>query len=820
MKQRLLQTVSPIEYPKNFVLREFIFQPPTTIPYGEFLSTSTPSILFINSKFSPKEYPKTITAPTSLKKSQVIERHLISQPDLHTPNVDFPPSHSTPIPFLQEPTLFNLDINSFVDKSLTSTDLFMKLHIGRLRGKKYIQEDFKNAFEETKVATKEKTKKLSDEKSFRKEIPLDKFVSGHSFNDKNTNISFFDLIKPLLMPPLETLENQSDLFLPPGKKPYPFQVIGIEKLIKNPQYLLADEMGTGKTVMATLAMRILFQRKKIKKTLILCPVSLIRVWKDHIEDWGFGELITVVAHGQKSQRKISWRSPAHVFITSYDTFRSDIQNANIPDDKKNFDLLIMDEAQYVKNTSSSRHKAIKKINPRIKWAITGTPLENDINDVKAIFSILKPKYIHAEENNPQRIQALIKPLMLRRLKKDVLKDLPPKTHQIIWLSLNQEQRKQYNYIKNFESQKLRKLHEENRITRQHIFSVITKLKQICNFPQDSLTSPKSDTTVDMIEEIASSGNKVIIFSQFIKEGINKLEAIFKPYGVTKLTGDMSPGKRELALEEFKNNPKIPIILMSLKAGGVGLTLTEANYVVHFDQWWNPAIMRQAEDRAHRSGQDKPVTIYELWMENTIEERIYSILQRKKHLAAQVIDSIAEDTPLEELNITTDEWLHQVLEIYPEDKSLEIINTFTKEEHSTQAEEYLKVRNKLYHIDPTQFEQVVAAVFKHWGYPNVIHTGQPSDEGIDVYAERYTSEGKEIAIIQCKRYQNNVSVNQIRELAGAISNMSANVKGYLVTTSDFTNHGKIFAAKSKGKIELINGMELTRLILQFDLEFLL
>ena len=365
------------------------------------------------------------------------------------------------------------------------------------------------------------------------------------------------------------------------------------------------------------------------------------------------------------------------------------------------------------------------------------------------------------------------------------------------------------------------LEKQGQISRPHIFSLIGKLKQVCNFPKGELQSPKATATIDMIEEIVSSGEKAVIFSQYIEEGISKLAKILDGYGIVTLTGKMSDIQRQISIESFRKDPNVFVLLASIKAGGVGITLTEASYVIHFDHWWNPAIMNQAEDRVHRAGQKKPVTIYEFWMEDTIEERIYKLLDQRKALAGHVIDSLA--VPVELEDITVDDWLHKVLQISPEDRDNDKLERVSKPDGTVlnwNAGRIDEVRSSLFKLNPTAFEKLVGEVFSRFGYPHVYHQGQTNDGGIDVLARRYADDGVHHAVIQCKRYQKNVGVGVARDMAGVLSQRRENYKGYLVASSDFTSQCKKFVSESGGNIELINGLELTRYVLMYGLDDML
>ena len=708
-----------------------------------------------------------------------------------------------------------------------STNIFIAIQDSSVRGKKYIENEWKNAF-------KKITRKRGSRKSANVPATLGIPVmpdDSHATRARTSAPSFFDIIRPLLLPPPIFLTDENATFLPPGKEPYGYQRKGINKLVENRSFLLADEMGTGKTVMATLATRVLLRKGDVKRVLILSPVSVLRVWEEHLYDWSLGEIAAVLVRGTKEQRRLIWKLSFHVFITSYDTFSRDMRTGVIPPDSQHFDLVILDEAQYIKNQKSARFRSLQQASFDRKWAMTGTPLENRVDDVKSIFEFLLPGLIHPEEISPTRIREYIKPYMLRRLKKDVLSDLPPKRRQWRWLEMSKEQRQQYDLVRRTGVAELVELEKRKQVSRVHIFTLLGKLRKICNFPQGKLASPKADEVLNLVEEIVASGNKVVIFSQYIEDGIAKLAKILDGYNVVQLTGSMNSTQREIAIRSFRNDPTVSVFLISLKAGGTGLTLTEASYVILFDHWWNPAVMTQAEDRVHRAGQKESVMIYELGMEDTIERRIYKLLEEKKALAGQVIDGLAEEVDVEDLDITVDEWLHRVLQILPKDKDKD---TFTmrkqpKQRISHRSDKHLPtwnadnlndVRDRLYAMHPTQFEKLVAEIFSRLGYPNVHHIGQTSDGGVDVFAQRYDKDGAHYAIIQCKRYRKNVGVRVARDLAGVLSQRSGSNKGYLVTSSDFTAQCKKFVAGSGGTIELINGLELSRYILLYGLEAML
>jgi len=512
------------------------------------------------------------------------------------------------------------------------------------------------------------------------------------------SLSIWDLIYPALLPPI-AVEFAPDVDV--LHKLYPYQQVGVKFLVEHESALLGDDMGTGKTVMTVVALRVLFQRRKATKALIVCPVVVLKVWQDHLRRWA-PELHVTSVRGTREDRKLDWKCPAHVYVAAYDSVSSDFLTvvkkqativcktcrrtstfgekvhvaandapqfscphcktpfAELPSSAPlvgnevvgGFDVVVLDEAQYIKNPDTSRSRGVRLPIPRYRWALTGTPVETKIEDLAGIFSFVKPKYMHYNVST-RDAKRLMEPYFLRRLKKDVLPDLPPKIRQEQWLELDSDQRAEYDRVLRGEVRKLTELGEQ--VTKAHIFAVITALKRVCNFASSKRSSPKSEILVEQIKIIKESGYKALVFTQWVDEyGVATLESILRPFGVSVIKGGLTDNAREAALQRFRNEPNVSVLLATVKAGGVGLTLTEANYVFHYDHWWNPATMWQAEDRAHRKGQLRGVNVYSFWTQKTIEERIHQKLRERGLLFDEVVNSLSE-TDVEKA-ISTDDWL--------------------------------------------------------------------------------------------------------------------------------------------------------------------
>lgn len=617
--------------------------------------------------------------------------------------------------------------------------------------------------------------------------------------------SIWDMIFVLLQPPL-TFEKTDDLFLPSPLRPY--QCIGVQFLMDNQHALLADDMGTGKTVMTIVALKILMQQNKISNALILCPTSVLYEWERHLDEWA-PELVVCLVRGNQDFRSIKWESQAHVYVTTYDTLRSDVQNKLLPEKKwVSFDVVIIDEAHHIKNQKSSRARAIKKLKPRYRWALTGTPVQNKIEDIEALYDFIFPGLLTKSDlSDLQGLMEKIKPFFKRRRKQEVLSELPPKQTQEIWLEMTEEQREIYDRMEQEGQIEIEAL--GSGVSKTHIFAIIQKLKQICNFLPNNITSPKLDALKEQVEEIIESGNKLIVFSQYVQEGVNKIENALRPFGTATIVGGQSDSVRRNEINKFKRSDKIPILIASVISGGEGLNLVEASYVVHFDHWWNPAVMWQAEDRVHRRGQEHKVNIYSYWMKNSIDERIYNILKRKGLLIENVVDGLSEKR-IEE-SLTWDDFL-EMAGFHKIEQQKPVFDS-----KKWQSMSFDEIRRLLFEIEPREFEELVMELMHYLGYPNVKVTKATGDGGIDVISARNTGNGVEKVVAQCKRYKETQSVGSpiAREFFGAIKDDKNIVKGFLITTSTFTPECINFCYRNG--IELIPGLRIAEYVKKFGLK---
>lgn len=419
--------------------------------------------------------------------------------------------------------------------------------------------------------------------------------------------------------------------------------------------ILADDMGLGKTLQVIALLLSFKNDKKEKTSIVISPASLVYNWEREFEKFAPELMIGVVAGTPTERQEMIENSSAYdVLITSYDLARRDIEYY----EEKEFFYEIIDEAQYIKNHTTLVAKSVKIIKATHKLALTGTPIENRLSELWSIFDYLMPGFLYTydkfrkEMESPivkssdelivARLKKLVSPFILRRLKKDVLKDLPDKIEEITYAKLEKTQQQVYSaYVAKVKEEMDGQAEGEFEKNKLKILSELTRLRQICCDP--SLVyedyngeSAKLETCIELIQNAIDGGHKILLFSQFtsmlriIGERLSKSGISFY-----EITGATPKAKRLQFVEAFNEND-IPVFLISLKAGGTGLNLTGADVVIHYDPWWNVAAQNQATDRAHRIGQTNVVTVFQLIAKGTIEEKIVKMQEKKKALADQII----------------------------------------------------------------------------------------------------------------------------------------------------------------------------------------
>jgi SNF2 family DNA or RNA helicase len=447
-------------------------------------------------------------------------------------------------------------------------------------------------------------------------------------------VVFKERLLYLLQPPLENVFAGRQVTVP--FKPYPYQMEGIAFLMPRHAALLADEMGLGKTMQTILALRLMFYGGLVRRALLVCPKPLVNNWSRELQTWAPDVPFEVIG-GDLEERRVSWTvSNCPLKLVNYELLTRDAALA--ADEQVHFDLVVLDEAQRIKNRESKTAQAARAVRRDRSWALTGTPIENKPDDLVNLFAFIDPDRI-PPDTPTKRLPSLTGDCILRRTKEDVLTDMPPKTIHDVFLELTPAQKEAYILAEKEGVVRLNALGDT--ITVQHVFELVMRLKQICNFDPMTGQSAKLEQLSADLAEVADSGRKAIVFSQWV-EPLERIARALAPLGPLQFHGRIPPKERQAVLDRFKTDRTKHVILMSYATGSVGLNLQFTNYVFLFDRWWNPAIEDQAINRAHRIGQKAPVFVKRFIAQETIECRIAEVLEKKRQLFNELIEQ--SDTP--------------------------------------------------------------------------------------------------------------------------------------------------------------------------------
>jgi superfamily II DNA or RNA helicase len=433
-----------------------------------------------------------------------------------------------------------------------------------------------------------------------------------------------------------------------------YQIQGAEWLLAKARNglgaLLADEMGLGKTVQ-TLAMIECLQGT----TLVVCPSSLVWNWRR--EAHHFLPELTVLSLDGPDREKRFGSIPVHrLVITSYALLRRDIERYK----GINFSAVVLDEAQHIKNPDSQNARASCALSARSRFILTGTPVENSLRDLWSLFEFLLPGYLGGRQDFKERYETpllngerggvwrrlsrRLQPYLLRRRKQEILTELPDKIEQVIEVELSPEQKTAYTQLQQAARAHIDELRDRSSgTTRMRVLTALLRLRQACCdlrlLGTQDASSSKLNALLELLEETIDGGHRALVFSQFTAM-LDLIAAALEEAGILFCRLDGSTKNREAVVDSFQSDERIPVFLISLKAGGVGLNLTAADTVIHFDPWWNPAVEAQATDRAHRIGQKRVVTSIKLIARDTVEGRVLRMQEKKRELLEGTMDAEA------------------------------------------------------------------------------------------------------------------------------------------------------------------------------------
>ncbi len=442
----------------------------------------------------------------------------------------------------------------------------------------------------------------------------------------------------------------------------PYQEVGVKWLWFLYSYglsgLLCDDMGLGKThqAMALLAASRNARGEKKPQYFVVCPTSVLYHWEELLQKF-LPDFKVVVFYGTQRNLK-AFNQTVDLLLTSYGTLRSERELLSTLE----FDVAILDEIQIAKNAQSQTHQALSMLRAKSKIGLSGTPIENRLNELKALFDVVLPGYmpsttvyrevfvnpiekLHDQEKRGL-LSRLIHPFVLRRKKSEVLHDLPEKIEEIAYSFLSEEQLKLYrDVVEKSREAILRDIeNSEKAVPYMHVFALLNTLKQICNHPclitkdlkdYQKHQSGKWDLFIELLEETRGSGQKLVVFSQYL-DMMTLIENYLKEHKIGYATIRGSTQDRKKQLQKFREDPECEVFVASLKAAGTGVDLTAASVVIHYDRWWNPAKENQATDRVHRIGQNRGVQVFKMVNKNSIEEHIHALIERKISLTEGII----------------------------------------------------------------------------------------------------------------------------------------------------------------------------------------
>lgn len=441
----------------------------------------------------------------------------------------------------------------------------------------------------------------------------------------------------------------------------PYQLQGVSYLNFLREYgfggILADEMGLGKTIQTLSFIQLMVEKGADGPNLIVVPTSVLPNWEREAEKF-VPHLTRLVIYGTRRENMFAKIGSSHLVMTTYALLRRDLEEL----EKYEFNAIFLDEAQNIKNPNTITAKSVRNIKASLKVCLSGTPIENNLFELWSLFEFLMPGFLGAQhafqrgivrpikEGDTEPLEFLrqrVKPFILRRTKSEVAKDLPPKIENTYYCALAEEQAELYAMLTRKLKEQIMSSVEEKGIAKSQIsiLDALLKLRQICCHPRllklnapginTNLPSGKFDAFKDMITDIVEEGHKVLVFSQFVQM-LHIIRSWLQISNIPFTYLDGSSKDRFEQVDRFNNSPDIPIFLISLKAGGTGLNLTGADYVIHYDPWWNPAMENQATDRTHRIGQTRQVFAYKLICQNTVEEKILQLQESKRGMAEAII----------------------------------------------------------------------------------------------------------------------------------------------------------------------------------------
>lgn len=608
----------------------------------------------------------------------------------------------------------------------------------------------------------------------------------------------FLTLQPLLEPKIVDAETRNLLLSVPLRED---QEEALETLLRNDQLLLADDRGSGKREIVAIALRALVQERKAGRVLILSSESGLRSWAQTLRDLA-GSLAVTLVRGDREQRALDWQTVVPLLLVSYPTFRSDFQ-AMIVEQAIQFDTLVMDNLLVETRRGGVEPNQFGRLRAARRWGLSGA-LPQRREDWLSVFSMLQAGGVKgdAQITLPDLKQQFLE-RTLRRPREE-FKGVPSRSREIVWLDMDGQQTQVYQEALAEERHRIRKL--GGTLTGTHVDSALKRLKQASGFLGDGIDSVKVRALVDLVEDICSAGQKVVIFSCYPEESFQRLEPALDVYGMLRLQAGMSGDESAQVLSRFRNDDDMHVLLADTKARSDGQLMPQTGYIIHYDYDWNPAARLRAEQRLFPSlHRDRPLHIYELAVVRTVDEQLHRLLAKKRMLPGQ----IASDTRPADLEerVTLDEWLTDVFDISA--TLVEVVEAAGQAPGSGPLPSTGYLRSWFDDKSPEEFMTDVGAILEGLGLPAWRLVGEPDEKGGDILASRAEVGETECILVRCLRTRKKVGIAVARSLMEDVERHPGCEGAQLITTSEFTSACKKYADKADNTLGLMTGSELFR-----------
>ena len=468
------------------------------------------------------------------------------------------------------------------------------------------------------------------------------------------SVDILALLRPRLEPP-RTLE--ADAGEEGGLLLRAYQEEAVRLLMANEGFLLADDLGTGKTVAACSALHRLVTLGQVRRALIVCLEAAKGHWARCLTDWAPG-LVAVQVDGDASRRSHAWNATAHVTLVDYATLSDDIRTRRLAGPGLDWDLVVLDDALAYRRRALQPIPEYERLRAPRRWALSSV-MPQRAEEWLSIFLFITPGSARGGAATLPDLERRFRPYTLHRSKANLARELPPLTRDRIWVTLDRRQRVPYWEILEEERRRLGELGQA--VTRAHIEKAVARLKQACNFAPASLDGTKVGPLVDLAEDVAAAGSKMVVFTQFRQDSLDRLHRVLEAFGALRLDSVSSPAEQSQTVRRFQDDGRWHILLADYDLRPEGGSLPGVGTILHYDHRWNPAERRRAEQRLHPEGAASlPLNVYEFWVAGTIDERIDAVLAAQglspEDLPPQVRPAEIED------RMTIADWLGRILEV--------------------------------------------------------------------------------------------------------------------------------------------------------------